>query len=91
MTSVVGAAVLRGKPLSAKAIERRRQTAIDLDLGQYLQPNPCPGGSRPWTADELALLDAIADNAEVARRIGRSENAVRVKGWVRRVAAKDRP
>jgi hypothetical protein len=65
---------LRGKPLPPEAVERRRRTAIELNLGQYLQP--CPNGSRPWTDDELTLLGTMTDHA-LALQLWRSVNAVR--------------
>jgi hypothetical protein len=79
MSGEAAAAVLRGVPLSPEAVEQRRQTARELNLGQYVQPCICPNGSRPWTDDELA------------RRIDRSENAVRIKRSLRKITqAKDR-
>jgi hypothetical protein len=69
-----GAAELRGKPLSPEQSERRRYTARELNLGQYLDPAHGAG----WTTAELRLLGEVPD-AEVAARTGRSENAVRVK------------
>jgi hypothetical protein len=69
------AASLRGKKLPADQVERRRQTALALDLVQYLRAWD-PGGH--WTAEEVALLGTLPD-AEVAARIGRKETAVRAQ------------
>jgi hypothetical protein len=67
-------AKIRGKPLSPEQVERRRRTAHELNLGRFLDPAHGEG----WTAEELALLGTVAD-AEVARRIGRTYEAVRQK------------
>jgi hypothetical protein len=56
-------------------VERRRETALALDLAQYLRAYD-PGDR--WIADELALPSTMPD-AEVAARIGRKETAVRAK------------
>ena len=58
------------------ADRRRRRTTVEMNLGQYLQPCPCPNGSRPWAAGELALLGTMTDHA-LALRLSRSVNAVR--------------
>jgi hypothetical protein len=83
-----GASVQRGVKLPAEACERRRETALDLNLGQHLQPGyhgPC------WTAEELALLGTIPDE-EVAARIGRSVEGVRImRGRRRRQRQADCP
>jgi hypothetical protein len=64
---------LRGRKLPAEQVERRRRA---WKLGG--RPVPLrPGGNRPWTAKELALLGSAPD-AEVATRIRRTVNAVRV-------------
>src|SRR6516162_7319861 len=57
------------------ADRRRRRTTVEMNLGQYLQPCPCPNGSRPWAAGELALLGTMTDHA-LALRLSRSVNAV---------------
>jgi hypothetical protein len=68
-----GAAELRGKVLPAEQVERRRQTALEKDLAQYLHK----GYHGPWwTAKELALLGRLPD-AEVAAKVGRTPDAVR--------------
>jgi hypothetical protein len=77
MSGEAAAAVLRGVPLPPEAVERRRRTAVEMNLAQYLQPCPCPNGSRPWTADELALLGTMTDHA-LALRLWRGVNAVRI-------------
>jgi hypothetical protein len=63
----------RGRKLPPEQVERRRAA---WKLGG--RPVPLrPGGHRPWTAEELALLGSAPDG-EVATRIGRTRNAVRV-------------
>jgi hypothetical protein len=69
-----GASQLRGKVLSEDAVERRRRTAIELNLGRMLRHGY--HGPR-WTDEELGLLGEAAD-AEVAQATGRSVTAVRV-------------
>jgi hypothetical protein len=70
-----GAAVLRGAQLPAEQVERRRQTALELNLGRNL----VPGYHGPWwTEDEVALLGKIPDQ-EVVKRTGRPWQAVRKK------------
>lgn len=74
--------------LGAEATKRRQWTPAErrqrsraakrLRLGRNLQPCPRPGGSRPWTRSELRLLWRMPD-AEIAKRIGRTPNAVRQK------------
>jgi len=65
---------LRGQPLPPEQVERRRKTAEQLNLGQYLDPAHGAG----WSAAELQLLGRAPDE-EVAARIGRTANAVRLK------------
>jgi hypothetical protein len=68
-----GAAELRGKELPPEQVERRRQTALEMDLGQYLHK----GYHGPWwTAKELTLLGELPDD-EVAAKVGRTPGAVR--------------
>jgi hypothetical protein len=69
-----GAAGFRGKSLPPEQVERRRQTARELNLGQYLDPAHGQG----WSKAELRLLGKVSD-AEVADRTVRSVNGVRVK------------
>jgi hypothetical protein len=55
--------------------QAKRERSKDLDLARHLTI----GYHGPWwTDEELALLGALPD-AEVAARIGRTANAVRVK------------
>jgi hypothetical protein len=70
-----GAARQRGVPLPPEAVERRRRTAREKNLAQYLRPGY--HGPR-WTEEDLALLGRLPDE-EVARRTGRTWNAVRQK------------
>src|SRR5262249_13996919 len=70
-----GSRATAGKRLTADQVESRRRTTRELDLGRYLQK----GYDGPWwTKDEVALLGRLPDE-EVARRTGRSVNAVRQK------------
>jgi hypothetical protein len=70
-----GAAELRGKELPPEQVERRRQTALDLDLARHLQT----GYHGDWWSDEeVALLGTVPDE-EVARRTGRTPDACRSK------------
>jgi hypothetical protein len=73
-----GANVLRGVKLDEAQVERRRQTAQELNLGQYVQGGAGLNGTRPWIVDEVALLATLDDDA-VAAKTGRTPNAVRVK------------
>jgi hypothetical protein len=68
-------AAVRGKPLSSEQVERRRQTARDLDLGQYLE---AARRKRAWPEEHLALLGTMPDS-ELARQLGKTENAVRIQ------------
>jgi hypothetical protein len=68
-------AQLRGKRLPPEQVERRRQTARELDLGGHLD---AANQERAWPAEHLALLGKFTD-VEVAERTGHSASAVRVK------------
>jgi hypothetical protein len=71
--SAKGADAMRGVPLSEEQVEQRRRNAIENNLAQYLQT----GYHGPWwTAEDIALLGVLPDE-EVARRTGRSYDAVR--------------
>jgi hypothetical protein len=74
--SEAGAERTGGKKLPPDQVERRRQTALELNLGQYLQPGAPP--EKLWTAKELALLGTLPDD-KVARRTKRTPSAVRQK------------
>jgi hypothetical protein len=69
---------LRGKPMSEGQVRDPSQRAIALNLTRNLQPCPKPGGSHPWSSEELALIGMMPDE-QVAARIGRTSTAVRVK------------
>ena len=70
-----GGAVVRGQKLLPEQVERRRRTAFEMNLGRNL----ITGFHGPrWTKKDLALLGKIPDN-EVARRTGRTPDAVRQK------------
>jgi hypothetical protein len=68
-------AAVRGKPLTPEQVERRRQTAAELNLGQYLQ---AAREKRAWPEEHLALLGTASDS-ELAARLGQTENAVRIQ------------
>jgi hypothetical protein len=73
--SELGAAELRGKELPPEQVERRRRTALELGLGRNL----VKGYHGPrWTRAQLWMLGRLPDE-EVARRTGRSREAVRGK------------
>jgi hypothetical protein len=69
-----GAAKVRGKPLPPEQVERRRHTAREKNLGENLRR---AARARKWPAWQVRLLGTVPDE-EVAGRIGRSANAVRV-------------
>jgi hypothetical protein len=82
-----GADVIRGVPLPPEQVEQRRRTAREKNLVQYI----IPGYHGPWwSRDELGLLGKLPDE-EVARRTGRSCNAVRVKRDRLGIPKPDRP
>jgi hypothetical protein len=70
-----GATQLRGRRLTDEQVERRRHTARELDLGRHLHKGYY--GSW-WTKAEERLLGRLPDE-QVARRTGRSVDAVRQK------------
>jgi hypothetical protein len=73
--SEAGAAKTRGVPLPPEQVERRRRTALRLNLARYFKT----GYHGPWwTKAELALLGRVPDE-QVARRTGRTVAAVRRK------------
>ena len=73
--SAQGAAATRGVPLPPEAVEEGRCRAKRLNLARFLPQ----GGVLPcWTKEQTALLGKLPDE-EVARRIGRTASAVRVR------------
>ena len=72
----------RGKKLSADAREQRRKRAISDGYGRRLSPGYNLGPT--WTDAELALLGTMADQ-DVAKRIGKSRDAVRAQRRRRKV------
>jgi hypothetical protein len=66
---------VRGKPLCSEQVERRRRTAEELNLGQYLE---IARRKRAWPEEHLALLGTLPDD-ELARQLGKTENAVRIQ------------
>jgi hypothetical protein len=78
-----GAERIRGRPLTPEQVERRRRTALELNLGRFLRE--AYHESR-WTKAEVRLLGKVPD-AELAHRTGRTVDAVRQK---REQLARDR-
>lgn len=73
-SSEKGAARVRGQKLAPEQVEQRRRSAIELNLGQYLRT----GFHGPrWTKKQVAMLGTAPDDV-VARRVGRTTEAVRV-------------
>jgi hypothetical protein len=69
-----GAEAVKAREWTEEVRERRWRNAVENDLGRNL----VTGYHGPlWTEEDLALLGTAPD-AEVARRIGRTANAVRV-------------
>jgi hypothetical protein len=75
---------IRGRKLPPEEVERRRRTAGDLDLGQYLRPGAPP--EKRWTAAELARLGTLPDE-QLAGQLGRTATAVRVQRTRLRIAS----
>jgi hypothetical protein len=71
-----GAEALRGTRLPPEQVERRRRTARENNLSQYLWHGSDP--EKRWTEEELALLGTLPD-AKVSRKTGRTPGAVRQK------------
>jgi hypothetical protein len=74
-SSEKGAAVIHCRGLSDAEREQRREQALRLNLSQYL---PHTGGALAWKPEQVKLLGKMPDE-EVARRIGKPQNAVRLK------------
>jgi hypothetical protein len=62
--------------LSDAEREQRREQALRLNLAQYLDPHR--GGALAWRPEQVKLLGTMPDD-EVALRIGKPPNAVRLK------------
>jgi hypothetical protein len=75
-------------PLPPEAVERRRRTALELNLAQYMPLCSRPGGSRPWSDDELALLGTMPDK-DLACRVKRTPSSVRQAREKRDIAPPD--
>jgi hypothetical protein len=73
--SAKGADALRGVPLSEEQDEQRQRSHRENNLTQYL---PTGWHGPRWTVEDMALLRQLRDS-EVARRTGRTVNAVRIK------------
>jgi hypothetical protein len=67
-----GKAARRGVKVPSDQVERRRRTAREPGL----RPDPSHVNGRPWTQEGLALLGKLSED-EVARRTGRTRDAVR--------------
>jgi hypothetical protein len=65
---------MRERGVTPRERAQRRRTALDLDLGRYARAAAL---ARAWPAGQLRLLGTAPDD-EVAARIGRTPNAVRV-------------
>jgi hypothetical protein len=77
--AAAGGQALADRKLTAEQIERRRRTALELNLARHLRP----GYHGPWwTPEQLALLGTLPDT-EVAARIGRTPGAVRSQRTLR--------
>jgi hypothetical protein len=70
--SEMGAAEQRGRELPPEQVERRRRTAREKNLAQYLQPGY--NGPR-WTEEEDQLIRTLPP-AQAAARTGRTMHAV---------------
>jgi hypothetical protein len=69
-----GAEAIKAREWTEEDREQRRRNAIENDLGRYL----ITGYHGPlWTTEEIASLGTAPDG-DVARRIGRTANAVRI-------------
>jgi hypothetical protein len=75
---------LRGRKLPAEQCERRRRTARELNLRQYLRPSAPP--EKRWTAAEVARLGTLPDE-QLAEQLGRTAAAVRVQRTRRGIAS----
>jgi hypothetical protein len=74
-TAEAGAEAIKEKEWTEQERQAKREAAHRVNLGRYLQP----GWHGPrWTAEQKKLLGKLPD-AEVARQIGRTTNAGRIK------------
>jgi hypothetical protein len=71
-----GAARTRGVKLPPEAVKQRRRTTVELGYVRRIRPGYNLGPR--WTRRALALLGKLPDD-EVAARIGRTPNAVRIR------------
>jgi hypothetical protein len=70
-----GAAAMREREWTEEEGDARSATAIRFNLGQYLRRYKRPDS---WSVKQLALLGTVPD-ANLARRLGRTADAVRLK------------
>lgn len=71
-----GAATIASRPFTNAQRRQRRRLALRLNLGQYLKNHATRG--REWSAADTRLLGAVPDT-EAARRLNRTESAIRSK------------
>jgi hypothetical protein len=76
-----GGEVFRGVSLPEEWCEQRRQRALEHNYGAFL---PLGYHGPWWTEEELALLGTASDE-EIAARIGRTTEAVRIKRTRRKI------
>jgi hypothetical protein len=74
--SEMGTAQVRGKPLPPEQVEQCRRTAVERGYVRRIWPGYNLGPW--WSPRELALLGKLPDE-EVAAKVGRTHNAVRIK------------
>src|SRR5262245_47396880 len=70
-----GAAAMKAREWTEAEREQRRRTNVRLNLVRFAVPG---SGRQLWTAADVALLGKLPDD-EVARRVGRAVEGVRVK------------
>jgi hypothetical protein len=88
MNAAKGADGVKRKRWTRAELNAKRESAIRLNLIRFA--HQAGNGLPTWTKQELVLLGTAPD-AEVAARIGRTENAVRVKRTKLRIpTAEDR-
>lgn len=75
-----GAAAMKSREWTPAERRQRSRRAKRLNLTRNILPCPRPGGSRPWTSAELRMIGTMPDE-KLARRIGRTESAVRRQRW----------
>jgi hypothetical protein len=74
-----GAEYMRGRKMPKSYCDRKRELAIRLNLRKHLI-GAKPSRGRAWTPEELKLVGTAPDQ-EIARKIDRTAQAVRMKRW----------